>query len=258
MRIALYQMNCTLSERAANLAKIGIAASTAHANDAELLVVPELAITGYGAGTSLIEQATTADDDGLSELCELSKKYNLAIVCGFSELDGGSLFNSAAFVSDGSVQSCYRKCQLWGPYEAEYFQPGEPKAVVVNYRGVKIGILICYDVEFPERVRPLAMAGVDLVVVPTATPKGDSANFIAKKMIPVRAFENQVFIAYANHHSSDGRFSYAGLSCIAAPNGKLLAQADEVGDELLTAEIEPAAFTQSRSENSYLRDLIKK
>ena len=255
MRIALYQMKCTLSDRVANIAKIGRAASTAHANDAELLVVPELAITGYGAGSSLIEQATTADDYGLSMLCELSRKYNLAIVCGFSELDGGLLYNSAAFVSDGSVQSCYRKCQLWGPYEAELFEPGAPKAVVVNYRGMKIGILICYDVEFPECV---AMAGADLVVVPTATPKGESANFIAKKMIPVRAFENQVFIAYANHHSNDGRFSYAGSSCIAAPNGEFLAQADEVGDELLIADIEPAAFIQSRSENSYLRDLINK
>lgn len=257
MKIALYQMNCTLSDPAANLAKIGLAASEANASGAELLLVPELAITGYGAGTSLKEQATKADNDGLSDLCALSKKHDLAIVCGFSELDGGTVYNSAAFVSEGAVQGCYRKCQLWGPYEAEHFQPGEPKAVVIDYRGLKIGILICYDVEFPERVRPLAMAGADLIVVPTATPKGESANFIATKMISVRAFENQVFVAYANHHSSDGRFSYAGLSCIAAPNGELLAQADEVGDRLLTADIEPAAYTESRSENSYLTDIIE-
>ena len=79
--------------------------------------------------------------------------------------------------------------------------------------------MICYDVEFPEMIRHLALSGADLVLVPTALPASEHAAFIARSIIPVRAFENQVFVAYANHAGRDDAFAYAGLSGIAAPDG---------------------------------------
>ena len=109
--------------------------------------------------------------------------------------------------------------------------------------------------EFPENVRRLALAGADLVVVPTALPKGSSGTFIANHMIQVRAFENQVFVAYINHCGADDNFTYAGLSRIAAPDGSLIASAPAEGEVLLFAEISPGDFAQSRAENTYLADL---
>src|SRR5690606_18163480 len=106
-----------------------------------------------------------------------------------------------------------------------------------------------------ENVRRLAKAGAELVVVPTALPQGPFAAFIAIRVVPVRAFENQVFVAYANHAGRDGRFAYAGLSCVAAPDGACLAAAVDDSPALLFADIEPGAFEASRRANSYLADL---
>ena len=135
------------------------------------------------------------------------------------------------------------------------FRPGVPASVKVELGGIRLGMLICYDVEFPENVRRLALAGADLVVVPTALPKGSSGTFIANHMIQVRAFENQVFVAYINHCGADDHFTYAGLSRIAAPDGKLLAEAPAEGETLLFAEIRPEDYAKSRAENTYLVDL---
>lgn len=96
---------------------------------------------------------------------------------------------------------------------------------------------------------------VQLVAVPTALPASDHATLIARKMIPVRAFENQIFLAYANHCGADDLFSYAGLSAIAAPDGSLLAEADGAGETLLMADIHPEDFAASNAANPYLRDL---
>ena len=92
--------------------------------------------------------------------------------------------------------------------------------------------------------------------MPTALPASDHAAFIAGSMIPVRAFENQVFVAYVNHCGADGAFAYAGLSRIAAPDGQTLAVAD-ASPALLFADIEPAAYAAAREANPYLEDLAR-
>jgi len=110
-------------------------------------------------------------------------------------------------------------------------------------------------VEFPENVRRLALAGADAVLVPTALPAGYSGTFIADHMIQTRAFENQVFVAYVNHCGADERFTFAGSSRIAAPDGSLLAGAASHGETLMIVTVDPVVFDVSRSENTYLSDL---
>ena len=117
----------------------------------------------------------------------------------------------------------YRKSHLYGDYERSLFKPETPVSCIVELGGLKLGMLICYDVEFPENVRRLALAGVDAVLVPTALPAGPSGTFIANHMIQTRAFENQIFVAYINHAGADERFTFAGNSRIAAPDGSLIA-----------------------------------
>ena len=130
-----------------------------------------------------------------------------------------------------------------------------PRSNLRAFDGLKLGFLICYDVEFPENVRRLARAGAELVVVPTALPAEPFANFIATRVVPVRAFENQIFVAYANHAGHDSRFSYAGLSSVAAPDGACLAAAADDAPALIFADLDPAAYEASRRANSYLVDL---
>ena len=255
MRLAILQMQAKAGDVAANLARIERAAEDAAAQGAHLLVAPELAVTGYGAGAAMAALAEPANGPAARRLAALSARLGIALIVGFAERDGDTVWNSALYIDGNRPPVTYRKAHLYGPYERGLFAPASPTATVFDHRGVKTGMLICYDVEFPETVRRLAQAGAALVIVPTALPVSDHSELIARKMIPVRAFENQVFVAYANHSGADPLFSFAGLSVIAAPDGSLLAEAGEQGEALLIADIEPAEFAASAEANTYLRDL---
>ena len=256
MRIAALQMHAIAGDGEANIERIAAAAADAAAGGAKLLVVPELAVTGYGAGEVAFGRlASPATGEVASRLAAIARDNGLAIVAGFAEQEGGHTYNSALFTDGIGTNAVYRKSHLYGDYERSAFRPAAPASVMVELGGIRLGMLICYDVEFPENVRRLALAGADLIVVPTALPKGSSGTFIAGHMIQVRAFENQVFVAYINHCGADDRFTYAGLSRIAAPDGKLLAEAPAEGETLLFAEIRPEDYAKSRAENTYLVDL---
>lgn len=257
MKIAALQMQAKTGDVEANLAHIAAVAKVAAVQGANLLIAPELAVTGYGAGPEFPALATAATGDVAMRLEAIARENRIAVIAGFAERNGASIYNSALFTDGAGTNAVYRKSHLYGDYERQWFTPAAPASVMVTLCGVKLGMLICYDVEFPENVRRLAAAGADLIVVPTALPEGPSGLFITGKMIQVRAFENQVFVAYINHCGADGRFAYAGLSRIAAPDGTLLADAPAEGEALLYATIAPDDFAQTRLENTYLADLAR-
>ncbi len=255
MRIAALQMRSAAGDPAANLARIEAAVAEASAKGASIMVAPELALTGYGAGKAILDLAEPAGGPTAERLGTIARTAGVAIVTGFAELSGDAVYNSALFVDGFRPAVVYRKSHLYGDYERTLFRPEAPSAGIIEHGGVKLGLLICYDVEFPENVRRLARAGAQAVLVPTALPASDHALLIAQKMIPVRAFENQIFVAYVNHCGADERFAYAGLSGIAAPDGNLLAKAGAQKEALLLARIEPEAYRTSAAENTYLADL---
>lgn len=255
MKLAALQMRSVGGDIAANLARVEGAAAEAAAAGATLLVTPELGITGYGAGDDIPALAEPANGPIVEALRRMSRDSGIAIIAGFAEREGAAVYNSAVYV-DGDVEpTVYRKSHLYGDYERSLFMPAEPSTRLFEHRGVTCGMLICYDVEFPENVRRLASAGADAVLVPTALPAGWSGTFITDHMIQTRAFENQVFVAYVNHCGSDAMFSFAGLSCIASPDGQAMAKANAADETLIFAEIDPRAFAISRAENTYLKDL---
>jgi predicted amidohydrolase len=253
--LAALQMRSESGDVAANLARIGEAARDAAGKGASLLITPELGLTGYGAGDIISELAEPADGPLVQRLQEISTATGVAVIAGFAERAGPEVFNSAVYVDGAAEPVIYRKSHLYGDYERALFAAAAPSAVLFTHRGVKCGMLICYDVEFPENVRRLALAGADAVLVPTALPAGYSGTFIADHMIQTRAFENQVFVAYVNHCGADERFTFAGSSRIAAPDGSLLAGAASHGETLMIVTVDPAVFDVSRSENTYLSDL---
>ena len=257
MKLAALQMQAVSGNVETNLARIEAAAREASTNGADMLVVPELAVSGYGAAEAFHRLACEAVGPIPERLSTIARDNAIAVIAGFPERAAGSIYNSALFTDGKGSSVVYRKSHLYGDYERSWFRPDIPSSVLITVNGINLGMLICYDVEFPENVRRLAQAGADLVVVPTALPKGSSGLMIAEHMIRVRAFENQVFVAYINHCGTDGTFSYAGLSCIAAPDGAFLAQAPSEGERLLFATIRPQDFARSRSENTYLADLVR-
>lgn len=254
MLVAALQMQSRPSDIAANLDRLDRSAAEAAAGGARLLVTPELGLVGYGAGADLPLLAESADGPLAQSVAAIARRHSIGIVAGFAERDGDAIYNSALWVC-GSNQAVYRKSHLYGPYERHWFRAAAPSAVTFQQDGLKLGLLICYDVEFPENVRRLAKAGADAVLVPTALPIGGSAEFIAAHMIAVRAFENQIFVAYVDNCGRDGDFAYAGLSRIAAPDGAILAAPKGRDEALLFARMDPQAYARSRAENAYLSDL---
>ena len=257
MRIAALQMQAVSGDIDANLARIADAAATSAGGGAKLLITPELSVTGYGAGEAFPALGSPATGPLSDRLSAIARENGLAIIAGFAETEGGAAFNSVLFTDGIGTNAVYRKSHLYGDYERRWFRPAAPGSVLVDLGGVRLGMLICYDVEFPENVRRLALAGADLVVVPTALPTGHSGSVITSHMIPTRAFENQVFVAYVNHCGTEGEFDYAGLSRIAAPDGRMLAEAAAEGEALLFADIRPEDYARSRAENTYLHDLAR-
>jgi predicted amidohydrolase len=163
------------------------------------------------------------------------------------------VFNSAVLIDrDGGVLLNYRKTHLYGDLDRSAFAAGDALAAVVAIDGVRVGVLVCYDIEFPEPARQLALAGAQLIAVPTALM--DPSAWIAETLVPARAAENQVFVAYCNRVGVEGDLTYVGRSCVAGPGGGDVFSAPRDEEMLLFADVEPAAIDDARSRHHYLRD----
>lgn len=252
MRLAVYQGPGASGDVPANLATIRRVTARAAAEGTRLVVFPELFTTGYNLGARLRELAEPVPGPSLDAIGATAADAGVAILTGFCERDGAQLFNSAVLVErDGSLRTVHRKCHLFGEMEGELFTPGDALAVVELER-LRVGILICYDVEFPESVRALVLAGAELVAVPTTLMALNDV--VARALVPARAAENQVFVAYANRTGSEDGLAYIGQSCIVGPDGEDLARAGRDEERLLLADLDPAAMARARSASCYLRD----
>ncbi|MER5634614.1 carbon-nitrogen hydrolase family protein [Streptomyces nitrosporeus] len=252
LRTALLQSSGRPGLVGHNLALLDEAAGRAAAAGARLLVSPELFLTGYAVDDALPGLAEPADGPGAEAVSAICVRHGIAVAYGYPERSGGRLFNAVQLLGpDGTALAGYRKTHLYGSFEQRWFTPGDRTVVQAALDGVRIGLLICYDVEFPENVRAHALAGTDLLLVPTALMR--PFGFVAESVVPVRAFENQLYVAYVNRAGPEGTFDFTGLSCLAGPDGTARARAGQ-GEELLLADADPARLAASREANTYLRD----
>lgn len=252
MRTALLQSSGRPGSVAENLKVLDEAAGRAAAAGAGLLVVPEMFLTGYAIGDDIARLAEPADGDFADAVAETAGRHGLAVTYGYPERAGDQVFNSAQLISAAGLRLAnYRKTHLFGCFERDHFTPGEQPVVQAELGGLRLGIMICYDVEFPENVRAHALAGTDLLLVPTA--QMHPFEFVAESMVPVRAFENQMYVAYVNRVGQEGEFDFVGLSTLAGPDGVAHARAGR-GEQLLLADVDPAVLAASRRANPYLED----
>ncbi|WP_367324595.1 carbon-nitrogen hydrolase family protein [Streptomyces sp. HUAS ZL42] len=252
MRTALLQSSGRPGSVVENLKVLDEAAGRAGAAGAGLLVAPEMFLTGYAIGDDIARLAEPADGDSADAVAEIAGRHGLAVAYGYPERSAGVVYNSAQLVSaDGARLANYRKTHLFGSFERDHFTPGEQPVVQAELEGLRVGIMICYDVEFPENVRAHALAGTDLLVVPTA--QMHPFQFVAESVVPVRAFENQMYVAYVNRVGQEGEFEFVGLSTLAGPDGVARTRAGR-GEELVLADADPVALAASREANPYLQD----
>ncbi|MCH4090003.1 carbon-nitrogen hydrolase family protein [Acetobacter sp.] len=249
MRVAGLQTAGTPGDVAANLRELDRMAEEAAALGADLLVTPELFVTGYDIGERLFE---LAKENPLPAVRDIAVRRGLAILVGFAESTEEGLYNSAVMMDrDGCEMLRYRKQHLFGELDRHFFLPGDANPETVSFMGVRMAAMICYDVEFPEYVRATALAGCELLIVPTA--QMEPFTFVAREVIRARAWENQIYLAYINHDGREGNTRYVGNSQIVAPDASVLARIEH-GDGLIVADVEPGLVARAQRENPYLED----
>ncbi|MGW1766249.1 carbon-nitrogen hydrolase family protein [Streptomyces sp. NPDC002073] len=252
LRTALLQSSGRLGDVAENLKVLEQAAERAAGAGAGLLVSPEMFLTGYAIGEDVPRLAEANDGMSARAIGEIARRHGIAVLYGYPERDGEDVYNSAQLIgADGVQLANYRKTHLFGCFEQDSFVAGEVPVVQAELGGLTVGIMICYDVEFPENVRAHALAGTDLLVVPTA--QMHPFQFVAEQLVPVRAFESQMYIAYVNRTGPEGEFEFVGLSCLASPDGVTRTRAGR-GEEMVFGEVDPQLLAASRENNPYLRD----
>ncbi|GLZ49002.1 carbon-nitrogen hydrolase [Actinomycetospora sp. NBRC 106375] len=223
-----------------DLVRIAAAATTAADRGADVLVVPELFVGGYDPAAF-----PGPDETLLPRLQDLAARQGVALVAAEPEGDPPAI-TAVVLAGDGTVSGRYRKTHLYGPAERAAFVPGDGDRFVVAIGGLRCGVAVCYDVEFPEVVRGLALAGAEVVLVPTALD--DPA--VSRVLVPARAMENRVGLAYADHVGP----GFCGGSVIAGPDGRARARAGAVADAVLVADVTRDDLDRARAGADYLAD----
>lgn len=236
--------------RAPTTARLVAAVQAAAAQGARLVVLPELAPSGYAFRDR--EEAWAAgeplDGPSVTALRQVSAEASVTVVVGVALREGDRLSNAAVVLEDGEVLGVYRKSHLWAR-ETLLFTPGEQGPLVVRTRCGVVGVLVCYDLEFPELVRVAAASGAEVVAAPVNWPNlghpGDQLPIEVVKAQAAAAYYG-VYVVVADRYGDERGTRWLGGSCIIAPSGYLLAgPATAPGaaarEGLLLADIDPAA-----------------
>jgi predicted amidohydrolase len=257
LTLAVFQCASQPLDVAGNLERMERVALQARAQGADLLLVPEMFVGGYSIGAEAVQQLAQSREGAYRHgVAHIARTAGLAIVFGYPERgEDGHVFNAAQWIdAQGEVVLNYRKTHLYGTLDRIQFSAeavSESNAALCDIKGWKLGVLICYDVEFPENTRRLALAGADCILVPTANM--DTYDFVPDTLVPTRAFENQVVLAYANYCGAEGSMRYGGLSSVVDALGQPLAKAART-ESLLIATLTPEALADARSKQTHLQE----
>lgn len=244
-RVAACQIDPQLGEVDRNLERIERAVAEAAEAGAALAVLPEAAVTGY-AFTSLDEALPVARRAGAvaaDRLAALAAKHTMTVICGTLEAQGDEIFNAALLMTADGRRFTYRKMHLPFLGIDRFATPGPDAPSVVEVNGLRIGVLICYDLRFPEAARMCALDGADLIALPTNWPVG--VNFHPGIFAPARAAENHCYLLASDRVGTERGVTFIGRSLLIDYDGNQLAVASDTEEALLIGEIDPEAARQT-------------
>jgi predicted amidohydrolase len=232
LTLVLAQLSPRLRQTKANIETIG--KIVAEHPGADLVVFPELFLSGYTL-SEFDELAVHLDGPELKQVADTARESSTALIFGAPERVSGGVANSAFCIDgEGTIAAVYRKVQLYGGEESDAFVVGD-ELLVVELCGLKMGIMICFDVEFPEVARSLAQAGAELLVTISANmePFGnDHAVFVS-----ARALENGLPHVYVNQVGPVENLTFVGGSTVVSPDGEIYAQASSSEEEILSVRL---------------------
>ena len=258
IKVALAQISCKRGDKAENIKKIESRVTRAKRQGAELVIFPELSLTGYTMRDQIYELAETIPGHSTTFLEKLARKTGTYIVFGMPELSEktqATVYNTAVLVGPDGFIGKYRKMYLPTHSvfeEKRYFRPGYQTAVFETELG-KIGLIICYDIFFPEVSRLTRLKGAQLIVCISASPATRRTFF--ETLTAARAIENTAFLAYVNLVGIEDGLQFWGGSRLVGPNGKTLVQAKYDEEDLVIGEINYADIRPTETFVPILKDL---
>ncbi|MEM4702840.1 MAG: nitrilase-related carbon-nitrogen hydrolase [Archaeoglobaceae archaeon] len=245
IRIALAQQKIS-ADKDVNLMKGLSLIKRALQIKANLVILPELFTTGfYEKNLESVEEL----EKELELVLKLSKEKEILIIAGVAERSGEKLYNSAVIIHMGEIIGIYRKNLLFPlTKESKIFTPGKELGIFETPLG-KIGILICYEVRFPELARKLVKKGAEIIAIPAEFPKQRIEHW--KTLIRARAIENQIFVAGVN--CVEGDLDYGGSSMLVDPEGKVLVEGG-MYQEVIMSDIDLTDVVRVREKYPFLKD----
>lgn len=256
LTIAVVQMRCSLKDKEANIQKAGRLLAGLRAP--QMICFPELFTTGYNLdelAEDLYALGEPIPGPTTERMCEWAGRHSLVILGNIVErgrAEGEVLYDTTFVISAaGRLIGKYRKTHLY-PTERRHFKLGH-ELPVFQVANLKVATATCYDLAFPELFRTLALKGAEIVLLPSAIPRG--YEYLLHVRAAARAQDNQIFVAVANHVGNEGQVDYCGLSLIMNPRGEVMAQASTHIEEIITAELDLGLIAQERAQEQIFENL---
>lgn len=245
MKISCIQMDMLFGNRAENFARAEVLLEKTMQAAPDVIVLPELWDVGFFPKENLADCSDDMGSETRAFVGGLARRHKVNIVAGSVAVACGGKTHNTAMVFDrtGACIAEYDKCHLFSPMEEDkYFTPGK-RLCTFFLDGVKCGIILCYDLRFPELTRSLALQGIDILFVPAQWPEARVEQW--ELLLAARAVENQVFTVGCNSCGTAGETRFGGNSRVFDPYGKPLAKAGD-GEENLVAHCLPEALESAR------------
>jgi len=246
VKIAAVQMNPQITKNRENLDKILLKTKTAAQNGADLIAFPECALTGYVFSSREEAMPFTESIPGTStdRLAACCQELGFHVIVGLLEKDADKCYNAAVLIGPEGLVGKYRKNHLPFLGIDRFIDRGDRPFQVYQTPIGNIGIHICYDCNFPESARVMALLGADIIVLPTNWPEGREK--VVKYLINARAYENRVNFVAVDRVGNERGTKFIGRSKIISASGDALAEASSEDEEIIYAEV---SLTEARQKH---------
>ena len=252
MKVDLVQMELrdnnieyNTSQVIANIVRTDVAGGT------ELVVFPEATLSGFPTAATAAAVAQPIDGPAVTAVREAARRAGVSVVVGFAERDAAQFFNTSLLIDEtGEILLRYRKTHLWAS-DVGVFTAGD-RFETRRWHGIEVGLLICYDIEFPETARAVASLGAELLIVTDGNM--DPFGPVHRRAIVARAMENQIFAVLTNRCGAGAdSMTFPGESVLVDPFGEVVATAGAEAARL-SARIDLDRLSASRARYRYLDD----
>jgi (R)-amidase len=221
------------------------------AGGTKLVVFPEATLSGFPTRENVMDVAQAIDGPALTTVRDAARRAGVSVAVGLAEREGARFYNTTVLINeDGEIALRYRKTHLWAS-DVGVFTPGD-RFETCLWNGITVGLLICYDIEFPETARAIAALGTDLAIVTNGNM--DPFGPVHRRAITARAMENQMFALMANRcGAGDDNLTFPGESALVDPFGEVVIAAGSE-ETVLTTQIDWMRLEASREHYRYLHD----